>query len=376
MGTDFRTGEAPRSSQKRGTALKQLKRYIALLLALVMVCAMALAGCAGKSGDHGNSGTDADAEPFTRDIFAMDTYMKLSAYGDRGEKAVNAAVKEIQRLDALLSTGKDSSEVSKLNRNDGGKLSDDTGILMDAALDLYESTDHVFDITIYPVMKLWGFTDQNYQVPSDGDLKTALKLVDASTLDYDKEKQSVAFTVDGTQVDFGGIAKGYTSASVAQLYRDLGVTSGLVNLGGNVQAVGFKPDGTEWRIGIQDPLDEESMLGIVSIHDAAVITSGGYERFFEEDGVVYHHIIDPSTGYPADSGLVSVSIVSEDGTLADGLSTSLFIMGKDRAIDFWRAHTKDFEFVLCEKDGSLVVSEGLKDRFTPMDENTKVEYVS
>ena len=354
--------------------LKQLKRYIALLLAMVMVCAMALTGCAGKKGTSEN--TASDEEPYSRDIFAMDTYMTVSAYGDAGEKAVDAAVKEINRLDELLSTGKASSEVSELNASNGGKLSADTNALMDAALDLYESTDHVFDITIYPVMKLWGFTDQNYKVPSEGDLKAALTLVDASTLDYNKAKKTVAFTVDGTQIDFGGIAKGYTSATVAQLYKDYGVTSGLVNLGGNVQTVGFKPDGSEWRIGIQDPEDENDMLGVVQTHDAAVITSGGYERNFEEDGVVYHHIIDPVTGYPADSGLISVTIVSEDGTLADGLSTSLFIMGKDKAIEYWKAHSKDFDFVLCEDDGTLVVSKGLKDKFTPQDENAKVEYVS
>ena len=350
------------------------KKYIALVLAMVMVCAMALTGCAGKKGTSEN--TASDEEPYSRDIFAMDTYMTVSAYGEQGEKAVDAAVKEINRLDALLSTGKDTSEVSALNQNEGGDLSTDTNALMDAALDLYESTDHVFDITIYPVMKLWGFTDQNYKVPSDGDLKAALKLVDASTLDYNKSEKTVDFTVKGTQIDFGGIAKGYTSATVAQLYRDLGVTSGLINLGGNVQTVGLKPDGTEWRIGIQHPENENDMLGVVETHDKAVITSGGYERNFEEDGVVYHHIIDPSTGYPADSGLISVTIVSEDGTLADGLSTSLFIMGKDKAIEYWKAHSKDFDFVLCEDDGTLVVSKGLKDKFTPQDENAKVEYVS
>ena len=354
--------------------MNRWKKYIALLLAMVMVCAMALAGCAGKKGTSEN--TASDEEPYSRDIFAMDTYMTVSAYGDAGEKAVDAAVKEINRLDALLSTGKASSEVSELNANDGGKLSADTNALMDAALDLYKSTDHVFDITIYPVMKLWGFTDQNYKVPSDGDLKAALELVNASTLDYNKSKKTVDFTVKGTQIDFGGIAKGYTSATVAQLYRDLGVTSGLINLGGNVQTVGFKPDGSEWRIGIQHPEDENNMLGVVQTHDQAVITSGGYERNFEEDGVVYHHIIDPSTGYPADSGLISVTIVSEDGTLADGLSTSLFIMGREKAAEYWKAHQKEFEFILCEDDGTLVVSNGLKEKFTPKDENAKVEYVS
>lgn len=350
--------------------LKQLRKFTALLLALVMV--FALAACSKTGKDSGDSNSE---EPYSKDIFAMDTYMTVSAYGDKGEEAVDAAVREINRLDALLSTGKDDSEVTKLNKNGGGKLSAETNALMSAALDLYESTDHVFDISIYPVMKLWGFTDGNFKVPSAADLKEALELVDASALTYDAKAKTVAFGKDGMAIDFGGIAKGYTSSSVADLFRETGVTSGIVNLGGNVQTVGYKPDGSEWRIGIQHPEDEDGMLGVVTTHDTAVITSGGYERNFEEDGVTYHHIIDPSKGYPADSGLISVTIVSEDGTLADGLSTSLFIMGKERAAEYWRAHKKDFQFILCEKDGTLVVSGGLKDTFTPSDENATVEYV-
>ena len=351
--------------------MKQLKRYIAALLALVMM--LALAGCAKNGTDTGK--TDGE-EPFSRDTFAMDTYMTLSAYGDAKEDAVNAAIKEINRLDALLSTGKDTSEVSKLNKNGGGKLSEDTNVLLAEALKLYGDTDHVFDITVYPVMQLWGFTTGDYRVPTDAERQKALALVGAGALTYDAKARSVAFQKEGMAIDFGGIAKGYTSAKVAELYREMGVTSGLVNLGGNVQAVGHKPDGAEWRIGIQDPNDTERLLGIVKTHDAAVITSGGYERNFEENGITYHHIIDPATGSPADSGLISVTIVSKDGMLADGLSTSLFIMGKDRAADYWQKHKNEFQFVLCEKDGTLIVSDGLKDAFSPMEENATVEYVS
>ena len=349
--------------------MKHLRKYIALLLALVMTFAFAACSKTGTDSDGKDS-----AEPYSRDIFAMDTYMKVSAYGDAGEDAVDAAVKEIDRLDALLSTGKEDSEVSALNKNGGGDLSADTDALLSKALDLYEATGHAFDITIYPVMKLWGFTDQNYQVPSEEALAAALAKVDAGALDYDADAKTVSFP-DGAAIDFGGIAKGYTSDRVAKIFRDAGVTSGLVNLGGNVQTVGLKPDGTEWKIGIQDPEDEDGMLGVVTTHDAAVITSGGYERFFEEDGVTYHHIIDPATGYPADSGLVSVTIVSEDGALADGLSTSFFIMGKDKAAAYWKTHKKDFQFVLCETDGTLIVSDGLKDRFTPTDETAAIEYI-
>lgn len=357
-----------RLKKKRGAVLKQLNRYIAALLALVLV--LALSGCSKNRKDSGGE------EPYSRDIFAMDTYMTLSAYGDAGEEAVSAAVKEINRLDALLSTGREKSEVTKLNNNGGGELSEDTNVLLAEALKLYGDTDRVFDITVYPVMELWGFTTGEYEVPSDADLRKALDLVDAGAVTYDAKARTVAFQKDGMAIDFGGIAKGYTSAKVAQLYRDMGVSSGLVNLGGNVQSVGFKPDGTEWRIGIQHPTDEEKLLGVVKSHDTAVITSGGYERYFEEDGVTYHHIIDPATGHPADSGLLSVTIVSEDGMLADGLSTSLFIMGKDKAAEFWQKHKNDFQFVLCEKDGTLIVSGGLKDAFTPSDETAKVEYVS
>lgn len=356
---------------KRGNRLNHLRTYIAALLALVMV--LALAGCSKNGGDAGGTGGE---EPFSKDIFAMDTYMTLSAYGDAKEDAVNAAIKEINRLDALLSTGKDTSEVSKLNKNGGGDLSEDTNVLMAEALKLYGDTDHLFDITIYPVMELWGFTSGEFRVPTEAELAKALTLVDAGEVRYDANTRHVSYQKDGMAIDFGGLAKGYTSAKVAELYKEMGVTSGLVNLGGNVQAVGYKPDGTDWRIGIQHPADAEQLLGVVKTHDAAVITSGGYERYFEEDGVTYHHIIDPATGHPADSGLISVTIVSADGMLADGLSTSLFIMGKDRAAAFWQKHKNEFQFVLCEKDGTLIVSDGLKDTFTPSDENAKVEYVS
>lgn len=350
--------------------MKHLKKLTALLLALVLAMCLALAGC-GKNGGT----AEADEEPASREIFAMDTVMDLSAYGDKGEEAVQAAVEEIGRLDTLLSTGNETSEVSALNKNGGGQLSEDTNKLMREALDLYGSTDHAFDITIYPVMKLWGFADQNYKVPTEEDLDETLALVGASAVRYDAKAETVTFP-DGVEIDFGGIAKGYTSDRVCDLFRDLGVTSALINLGGNVQTVGLKPDGSEWKVGIRDPEDPDGMLGVIATHDMAVITSGGYERNFEQDGVTYHHIIDPSTGYPADSGLLSVTIVARDGTLADGLSTSLFIMGKDKAAAYWRAHAEDFQFVLCEDDGTLVVSQGLKGSFEAQNENTKVEYIS
>ena len=308
-----------------------------------------------------NASDDAEA---VRDVFAMDTYMTVKAYGSNGDAAVDAAVDEINRLDALLSTGKKDSEIGQINANNGGQLSEDGAVLMERSLELYKSTKGAFDVAIYPVMKAWGFTDGNYQVPDADTLKATLELADPSLIDYDKETLTVSFKKDGVQIDLGGIAKGYTSSRIMDIYKEKGVTSGLVNLGGNAQVFGTKPDGSLWRVAVQSPDSEDEYLGVLETKDKAIITSGGYERYFEKDGVTYHHIIDPSTGYPADNGLISVTIVSADGTLADGLSTSLFVMGKDKATDYWKAHSDEFDMILLTDDEKLYVSEGIKDSFT------------
>lgn len=308
-----------------------------------------------------NASDDAEA---VRDVFAMDTYMTVKAYGSNGDAAVDAAVDEINRLDALLSTGKKDSEIGQINANNGGQLSEDGAVLMERSLELYKSTNGAFDVAIYPVMKAWGFTDGNYQVPDADTLKATLELVDPSLIDYDKETSTVSFKKDGVQIDLGGIAKGYTSSRIMDIYKEKGVTSGLVNLGGNAQVFGTKPDVSLWRVAVQSPDSEDEYLGVLETKDKAIITSGGYERYFEKDGVTYHHIIDPSTGYPADNGLISVTIVSADGTLADGLSTSLFVMGKDKATNYWKAHSDEFDMILLTDDEKLYVSEGIKDSFT------------
>lgn len=315
------------------------------------------------------SGEAADKETeASKDLFAMDTYMTLTAYGEHAQEAVDKAAERVEALDALLSTGNENSEIYQLNQNGEATLSEEGGYLVERALELYKKTEGAFDIAIYPVMQAWGFPTQDYHVPDDDTLKEKLALADASKVNYDKDTRKIFFDQDGMEIDLGGIAKGYTSSQIMQIYQDCGVTSGLVNLGGNVQALGCKTDGSKWRVAIQSPDDTEEYLGILEIEDQAVITSGGYERYFEEDGVTYHHIIDPATGYPADSGLISVTIVSDDGTLADGLSTSLFIMGEEKAAQFWRENSDEFEAIMETSDCELYVTEGIADSLmTDMD---------
>jgi thiamine biosynthesis lipoprotein len=313
----------------------------------------------------------------TQSIFAMDTYMEITAYGRNSENAVEAATAEIERLDALLSTGSDTSEVTMLNKNAGGTLSDDTRYLLKRSLEIYYSTDGAFDITVYPIMRAWGFTTGNFTVPDKDVLADLLKNVNSSNLTYNEETNTLTIQ-NGAEIDFGGIAKGYTSNQVAEIMRKYGIKSAKINLGGNVQTLGNKTDGTKWRIAIRTPNDSLGVeyLGVVEISDKAVITSGGYERYFEQDGITYHHIIDTSTGYPATTGIISATIVSSDATMADALSTAVYCMGLDKATAYWQSHSDDFDMILYDTQKGLYITKGIENTFTSQLPTTVIPYTT
>lgn len=298
----------------------------------------------------------------SKDIFAMDTYMTVTAYGKNAENGVNKAVDEINRLETVLSAEKQESDIYKLNETGSGTLSTDTKNIVSKALEINKTTNGAFDISIYPLMVKWGFTTQKYNVPSKNEISKLLKDVDSSKIIFDEKSGNIKLK-ENMKIDLGGIAKGYTSNRVMQIFKEHGVKSGLVSLGGNVQALGTKTDGTAWQIAIENPDKSSDYIGVVSVKDKAVITSGGYERYFEKNGKTYHHILDPETGYPAESGLKSVTIVSDDGTLADALSTSLFVMGKEKALDYWREHKNEFDTVLVEDNGDITITGGLEKIF-------------
>lgn len=321
----------------------------------------------------------------TRQLFAMDTVMSFTAYGPKAEEAVDAAMKEIERLDALLSTGNESSEISQLNAAGSFLVSEDTLKLLEEAESILQSTGGLFDVTVYPLMQLWGFPAGDYRVPTQEEISSTLSLVDAAQIQIEGAQVTLG---SGQQVDLGGIAKGYASDRVMELYREYGVTSGMVSLGGNIETLGTKPDGTDWKIGIRNPeitaasdigSGTEDVLLALEVENRAVITSGGYERYFEENGETYIHILDPRTGYPADSGLLSVTVVSEKGMLADALSTSLYIMGEADAAEYWRIHGNDegnsFELVLVDTSGKVYATEGLRDKIEMRNAAQRLEIV-
>lgn len=306
---------------------------------------------------------------YEKQFFAMDTIMNLKIYDKNKKHAIkmlSAAQSEIERLDQLLSTGNSESEVSRLNREKTLTVSSDCHFLMCKSSEIHQMTQGAFDITVYPVMKAWGFADASYHVPDQELLRELLQHVNMSDITFDLQNSYIALP-DGVMIDFGGIAKGYTSACVISLLKSQGVEHALLDLGGNIHALGTKPDGRSWSVAIRFPQDyqgeKQDYLGILEISDQAAITSGGYERYFEENGVRYHHIIDPHTGMPAQSGLLSVTIVSEDSALADGLSTSCYVAGVEEAIRIWESRKTDFDMILFTETGDLYITKGLEDLF-------------
>lgn len=296
--------------------------------------------------------------------FAMDTIMDFTIFHEDGEELLIDTEQEIRRLENLFSVTLEESDISRLNQEAGKKavsLSEDTLTLLRAGKELGEATDGAFDIAISPVVKAWGFTEEEHHVPSQEELEQLLPLTKAE--DILIEQQTAFLQKEGMAVDLGGIAKGYASDCAAELLREKGVTSALLSLGGNICAIGGKPDGTPWKTAVQNPIDASDYVGLLEVKDTCVITSGGYQRYFEQDGKTYHHIIDPATGKPAESGLLSVTIVCENGTKADALSTALFVMGLEDALAYWRTQ-EDFEAIFVTESGEVVATKGLETTFT------------
>ena len=367
-----------------------VSRKISYLLLLITVTV--LASCGKQKGKTEGSGilepiskemssqslskaSDLEkSEASESEIFALDTAITLKVYGSKRVVVLKKLEDKINELDEMLSTGKETSEVSRLNRSGEAVLSPTVANLVKRSLDIYKKTDGLFDITIYPLMELWGFPTKNYRVPSEKEIEEKLKLVGSDKIDFNEETRKISFKNKGMEIDFGGIGKGYITDELVKILTDEKVESAIINLGGNVFGFRKKPDGSLWNIAIRDPNEPDKYMAAIRLEDSAVITSGGYERYFEENGIIYHHILDPRTGKPSESGLKSVSIISKDGTLADALSTSLFIMGEEKAIGYWKENGSNFDILLMTNDNRLLVSAGIKDKV--ISDNYKIEVIN
>lgn len=321
-------------------------KKIRTILIFLLLGALLLTSCSKKSTD-----------PKQIDVFAMDTFMTIKAYTDDDELLKNIE-SEIMRLESLFSVTQEDSDISRLNKNGSAEVDKATAELISSALKLGAATSGALDISIYPLVELWGFTNGNYRIPSQAEIDEGLEYADYTKITVEGGKVSIG---DGMKIDLGAVAKGYTSDKICSILRENGVESAVINLGGNVQTISCRPDGELWRVGIIDPFDQQQNLLIVQVENKAVITSGNYERYFVgEDGKKYCHIIDKQSGRPSENGIVSMTIIGESGLKCDALSTALFVMGEEKAVEFWKDST-DFEMIYVTEAGKVAATEGIYD---------------
>lgn len=308
--------------------------------------------------------------PRSQTFVAMNTPMTLTFYGRDTDKALTAAHRLIRKIEGDISATDPQSTVYRLNHAGGKPVSLDgnTAFLLNYALKFSRETQGAFDPALYRISSLWGFTSENPHVPSVTELAEALAHSGAACVKLDG---NTAVLENGAMADFGALGKGYAGDRVLGFVKKEGIPSALLNLGGNVQMT-RPPEGKKcWHIGITAPTGN-GLLGIAGVESGAVITSGSYERFFTADnGKKYWHIIDPATGRPADSGLESATVFTASGLDGDALSTALFVMGPEKAAEFWRTR-KDFEMILAGK-GHMYITQGIREHFTPAPEYKDME---
>jgi Membrane-associated lipoprotein involved in thiamine biosynthesis len=298
---------------------------------------------------------------------ALGTINYIKIYGGREpEKILKKVTERISEIESRMSAFLPDSDVSRLRRNAGNgfvKISEETFGLIKTAVEFGELTDGAFDITVRPLVELWGIGKKGTFIPSPEEIRQALRMVNYKDIELDEEICGAALKHAGQSVDLGSIAKGYAADEVKRILLKNGIQSAMVNLGGNVMAVGSRPDGQPWKIGIQNPLAPTGeYLGVLSVTDKTVVTSGSNERFFIKDGVRYHHILDPRTGAPAQGSLLSVTAVCGHSAQADALTTALFLRGPEKSALLLR-ETKT-EAIFIDSDLSVTATCGLKNIFT------------
>ncbi len=319
-----------------------MKKYISLILCLVFTVSL-LCSCSRN------------VYPLSSTQLMMDTVVTVTIY-DGDDDVLNGAMKLCKNYEKLLSKTVEDSDVYKINNSDGKPVTvqNDTAELLALALDIAESSNGAFDPTVLPLVELWDVTNAD-TVPNADDIETALKSVGYENILLSGNTVTVK---NGARLDLGGIAKGFIADKLKLYLKENGVNSAIINLGGNTLLIGNK-NGQAFSVGIQKPFGKQNELcATLDLIDKTAVTSGIYQRYFEQDGKVYHHIIDPSTGYPTDNGLTAVTVVTDSSSLADGLSTACLILGVEKGTALAKQYGAELIFV--DSDGQLHLTDGLE----------------
>lgn len=321
---------------------------------------------------------DSDLKPVDKEGLYMGTVISERIYGAGAQKAADKVMNKMKQIEDLMTLNKTGSDVVRLNAKAGaGKvtLNKETFFVLKTAKDYAGLSMGAFDVSIGPLVKAWGVYTDHPRVPTADEINVLKDLVNFDDILLDEKEGTAMLRRKGQVVDLGGIAKGYAGDAAIEILREQGIQSGFVNLGGNVVTLGGKPDGSPWSIGVQNPRAANgTYLGVLKVKDKAVVSSGDYERYFEKDGVRYHHILDPKTGYPADSGLMATTIVADSSIVADVLSTSVFVLGLDEGMKLIES-MNGVEALFITEDKMIYTTKGMADIFTFADESKEFSYV-
>lgn len=346
------------------------KQYI--IVAVILLAVFTISGCTGIKDIK-----------YEETHVKMGTTMTIQAYGDNGQAAVKDAFARIDEIEKLTSLNIESSDVNRINRESGTgyvKVHPDVLKIIKKAVEYSNLCGGAFDVTIGPVSELWGIGTQNQRIPSSEEIKSALSMVGYRNIAINESESSVMLKKPGMIIDLGGIAKGYAADRAVEVLKNYGIKKAIVNLGGsNVYVMGMKDTGKPWSVGLQHPRKEQGkgFLGILRVSDKVISTSGDYERYFIKDDKRYHHILDPATGYPAESGITAVSIVM-DGSIADGsmdsdaISTAVFVLGPEKGMQLVKSMA-GVECVIATSDNRILITPGLKDKIDTISEDYKYD---
>ncbi|MBL4936743.1 FAD:protein FMN transferase [Clostridium sp. YIM B02515] len=342
-----------------------MKKIISLALT-ALVAASVFTGCAKKNNEFYEE----------KNLNLMDTVVDLRASGTKATQAVKEAMKRLEEIDVMASPNNEKGDVWKINQGAGRdyvKVNPDTIKMIQMAVKYSKMSNGAFDITVSPLINLWGIGTDKARVPSDQEIKEKLSLVGYDKISIKEADNSVKLEKEGMAIDLGGIAKGFAADEVMKIFKKYNIENALIDLGGSsIYASGKNKTQSPWSIGIQHPrLDRsEGLLGIVKISDEALSTSGDYERFFIKDNKRYHHILNPATGYPADNGVMSDTIVikgnvADANMQADILTTTVFVLGADKGMKFIES-LPGIECAVTTTDNKLYSSSGFKKRLTDL----------
>lgn len=349
----------------------KLKKYAKSLLCLSLV--FMLVGCSQNTKKNEET---AQQEPVKRTEMLMGTVISVTLYDSTDESILDKVFDKVKNLEETFSINETGTEVDKINDNAGiepVKVSDDTIEVVKEGIYYSDLSHGKFDITIGPLVKLWNIPDRPTEdIPAQDELNLVLPLTNYKDVVIDEANKTVFLTRPGMMLDLGGIAKGYAADVISKMLTDEGVKSAIIDLGGNIFAHGEKVSGDAWKIGIQNPFSNRGeIVGAISVKNKSIVTSGIYERYIEVDGVKYHHILNPETGYPYENDIAGITIISDKSTTGDALSTSVFALGIEEGMKFVE-ELDDVDAIFVTKEKGIYVTSGIKDNFELRDENFKL----